>query len=163
MGAIDTSPLNMFRIEAKLRLQPGTLEGADYAVMITDRTGTIVWVNRAFTRLTGFTAAEAVGHNPKVLINSGEQAPSFYREFWATILSGRVWRGEMINRRKDGNLYVEAQTITAVKDSTANITHFVAIKRDLVAEGVAAILSKPVGAHGIERNWTGDGSRRRRQ
>jgi PAS domain S-box-containing protein len=149
MRVLDTPPLNMFRIEAKMRLQPGTLEGANYAVMITNRAGIIAWVNRAFTRLTGFSGTEAIGYNPSALIKSGEQEPSFYRELWATILRGRVWRGEMINRRKDGSLYTEAQTITAVKDSAGEITHFVAIKRDLIAEGAEAALPMPAAEAGL--------------
>ena len=136
--------LNMFRIETKLRAQPGTIEGVKCAVMITNRAGIIVWVNHAFTTMTGFTAADAIGRNPSELLKSGEQAPSFYRDLWATILQGRTWRGEMINRRKDGSLYAEAQTITPVDDSAGDITHFVAFKRDLTAAGVAVVMPKPV-------------------
>ena len=136
-------PLNIFRIESKLRARPGTIEGVSCAVMITNRAGIIVWVNSAFTTMTGFPAEEAIGRNPSALLKSGEQGPSFYRDLWATILKGRTWRGEMINRRKDGSLYAEAQTITPVDDSAGDITHFVAFKRDLTAEGVAVAMPKP--------------------
>jgi PAS domain S-box-containing protein len=142
--------LNMFRIETKLRAQPGTIAGVNCAVMITNRAGIIVWVNRAFTTMTGFTEAEAIGRNPGALINSGEQGPSFYRDLWATILKGRTWRGEMINRRKDGSLYAEAQTISPVDDSAGDITHFVAFKRDLTAEGVAVAMPKPAEEKGAK-------------
>jgi PAS domain S-box-containing protein len=141
--------LNLFRIESKMRVQPGTLETADDAIMITDRAGVIAWVNRAFTALTGFTAAEALGANPKTLIRSGEHGPSFYRHLWGTILRGRIWRGEMINRRKDGTLYAEAQTITPIQDSAGVITHFVAIKRDLAAEEAAGAMPLPEGEPGL--------------
>jgi PAS domain S-box-containing protein len=143
-------PLNMFRIETKLRARPGTIEGVSCAVMITDRAGIIVWVNSAFTTMTGFTAEEAIGLNPSALLKSGEQGPSFYRDLWATILKGRTWRGEMINRRKDGSLYAEAQTITPVDDSAGDITHFVAFKRDLTAEAVAVAMPKPAEESGAK-------------
>lgn len=142
--------LNLFRIEDKLHARPGTIEGVNCAVMITNRAGLILWVNRAFTTMTGFTAAEALGRNPSALIKSGEQEPSFYRDLWATILKGRTWRGEMINRRKDGSFYAEAQTITPVGDSAGDITHFVAFKRDLAAEAVAVTMLKPREAMGAQ-------------
>jgi PAS domain S-box-containing protein len=117
--------------ETALRLQAGALYAAADAIVITDRAGVIEWVNPAFTTMTGYTAEEAFGRNPRDLVKSGKHAPAFYRELWETVLAGRAWVGEMINRRKDGTLYDERQSITPILDGSGAITHFVAIKRDI--------------------------------
>ena len=119
------------RAEADLHLQGAALTAAANAIVITDRSGVIRWANPAFTGLTGYTLADAVGRNPRDLVKSGKQDGALYRELWETILAGRVWRGELVNRRKDGSLYREHQTITPVRDAGGEITHFVAIKQDL--------------------------------
>jgi len=116
--------------EQRLRLQEAALAATVDAVVITDREGTIEWVNPAFTRLTGYSPEEAIGRNPRVL-KSGAQAPAFYKDLWETLLEGRVWYGELSNRRKDGSLYTEEMTITPVTDETGDIAHFAAIKRDI--------------------------------
>jgi two-component system cell cycle sensor histidine kinase/response regulator CckA len=116
--------------EHRLRLQEAALAATVDAVVITDRDGRIEWVNPAFTRLTGYTPAEAVCRNPRFL-KSGAQPPAFYRDLWETLLEGRVWYGELSNRRKDGSLYTEEMTITPVTDEAGDIAHFAAIKRDI--------------------------------
>jgi PAS domain S-box-containing protein len=113
------------------RLQSAALHAAADAVVITDCAGVIEWVNPAFTQITGYTVEEAVGKNPRDLIRSGKHAAAFFAEFWATILAGRRWHGEVINRRKDGSLYSEDQSVTPILDASGAITHFVAIKRDI--------------------------------
>ncbi len=118
------------RAEVRIRLQVTALESAGNGVVITDRNGTIEWVNPAFTQLTGYTREEAIGQNPRIL-KSGRQDPSVYRELWARILSGKTWRGEITNRRKDGGLYVEEMTVTPVRQPNGEISHFVAIKQDV--------------------------------
>lgn len=118
------------RTEWQIRLQAAALEAAASGIIITDRNGTIRWVNPAFARLTGYTAKEAIGRTPR-LLRSGRHDQAFYRNLWETVLSGRVWQGEMINRRKDGSLYTEAQTITPVPDDHGDIAHFIAIKQDM--------------------------------
>jgi PAS domain S-box-containing protein len=120
------------RAEEELRLQSTALQAAANGIVITDREGNIQWVNDAFTRLTGYSAAEAIGNNPRVL-KSGEHDAAFYRDLWDTILSGRVWRGEVVNRRKDGRLYNEEMTITPVRGAGGAITRFIAIKQDITA------------------------------
>lgn len=117
------------RAEGRIRLQAAALEAAANGIIITDRNGTIRWANPAFTRLTGYTAEEAIGRNPRVL-KSGIHDQAFYRHLWETVLSGRVWQGEIVNRRKDGSLYTEEQTITPVLDERGGIAHFIAIKQD---------------------------------
>jgi two-component system, cell cycle sensor histidine kinase and response regulator CckA len=118
------------RNEAALLLQSAALNAAADAILIANREGTIVWVNPALTALTGYSAEEAIGQTTR-LLKSGEQEPGFYQSLWDTLLAGEVWRGELVNRRKDGTLYPEYQTITPVRDGAGAITHFIAIKRDL--------------------------------
>jgi PAS domain S-box-containing protein len=119
------------RVEESLRLESAALHAAADAIVITDRAGVIERVNPAFTQLTGYTAEEAVGKNPRDLVKSGKHAPAFYQQLWETILAGRTWHGEMINRRKDGRLYTEDQAVTPILDASGTITHFVAIKKDI--------------------------------
>ena len=114
-----------------LRVPNAALTAAANAILIANRDGTIVWVNPAFTTMTGYTFAEAVGKNLRDLVKSGQQERAVYEEMWATILAGRVWHGQFVNRRKDGSLYPEEQTITPVRDANGEITHFIAIKQDL--------------------------------
>jgi PAS domain S-box-containing protein len=116
--------------DARLRLQEAALAATVDAVVITDREGRIEWVNPAFTRLTGYAPAEAAGRNPRFL-KSGAQPREFYEALWGTLLDGRVWYGELSNRRKDGSLYTEEMTITPVLDEMGDIAHFAAIKRDI--------------------------------
>lgn len=121
------------RAEQALRLQGAALAAAANAIVITDRNGRIEWVNPAFTAATGYTAQEAIGHNPRELIKSGHQDQTFYKTLWDTILAGRVWRGEIVNRRRDGSLITEEMTVTPVHNAAGDIEHFVAIKQDVTA------------------------------
>lgn len=118
------------RAEERRRLQAAAIKSAANGIVITSLDGKIQWVNPAFTRLTGYSFEEAVGQNPR-LLNSGNQDQAFYQKLWDTILAGRVWHGELINRRKDGSLYTDEQTITPVCDEQGKITHFIAIKQDI--------------------------------
>ena len=118
------------RIGCLVELQVAALEATVNSVVITDLTGTVIWVNSAFERLTGYTNAEIVGQSARVL-KSGQNSRVLYEEMWRTILGGRIWRGELINRHKDGNLYDEEMTITPVPNNRGEITHYVAIKLDI--------------------------------
>jgi diguanylate cyclase len=102
------------------------------AVFITDRAGRIVWANEAFSRLSGYAANEILGASPARL-KSGRQDAGFYRELWQTILAGSVWRGEVVERRNDGSLYTVDETITPLRDAAGNITHFIAVLRDITS------------------------------
>ena len=113
-----------------VELQVAALEATANAVVITDRTATVLWANSAFERLTGYSRAEIVGRSTRIL-KSGRNPQTLYEEMWQTILGGRIWRGELVNRRKDGSLYQEEMTITPVQDGTGEITHFIAIKLDI--------------------------------
>jgi diguanylate cyclase (GGDEF)-like protein/PAS domain S-box-containing protein len=114
-----------------LRLPNAAMTAAANAIMITGRDGSIVWANPAFSTLTDYTLAETIGKNPRDLVKSGQQERAVYEEMWATILAGRIWHGQIVNRRKDGSTYPEEQTITPVRDANGKITHFIAIKQDL--------------------------------
>lgn len=116
--------------ELTLRLLGTALESTANAVVITDSEGNIQWVNTAFTRLTGYSAEEVIGKNPRIF-KSGFQSADFYRNLWNTILEGKEWRGELKNKRKDGSLYYEELSITPLLDSQGNITNFIAIKQDV--------------------------------
>jgi PAS domain S-box-containing protein len=118
--------------EEQLRLANAGMQATANAIVITDREGHITWVNPAFTRLTGYKTEEALGQNPR-LLRSGEHAPTFYQEMWDTILAGQVWHGELVNRRKDGELYIEEQSITPVRDEAGQISHFIGVKQDITA------------------------------
>jgi PAS domain S-box-containing protein len=120
-------------VEQQLHLQATALESAANAILITDRQGTIFWVNAAFTKLTGYSFDEAIGKNPRIL-QSGEQAHSFYEDMWNKLIAGEIWRGELVNRRKDGQLYTEEMTITPVKDAHGDIARFIAIKQDITEQ-----------------------------
>lgn len=113
-----------------LRLRTEALAAAANGVLITDANGSIIWVNAAVTALTGYSEAELLGQNLRIL-KSGVQDEAFYRNLWTTILEGQVWRGEIINRRKDGSRYTEEMTITPVLDGTGNNSNFIAIKQDV--------------------------------
>jgi two-component system, cell cycle sensor histidine kinase and response regulator CckA len=116
--------------EQRLQLQAAALEAAANSIVITDKSGNISWTNPAFTRLTGYTLEEVQGKNPRVL-NSGQNNPVLYKNLWQTILKGDTWRGEIVNRRKDGTVYSEEQVITPVRSEDGEITHFIAIKDDI--------------------------------
>jgi PAS domain S-box-containing protein len=120
------------RIEAQEngRRLTAAVEAAANAVVITDPNGRIEWVNPAFTRLTGYTREEAVGNTP-ALLNSGRHDEPFYRELWETITSGSVWRGQVVNRRRNGEEYTEEMTITPVRDRTGQVASFIAVKQDV--------------------------------
>jgi nitrogen fixation negative regulator NifL len=114
----------------QMRLHYATLESAANAVVITDKNGEIIWVNSAFTQTTGYSREEVMGRNPR-LLKSGKQDHAFYQEMWETILAGRVWRGTVVNRRKDGTLNHDDLTITPIRNGAGNITNFVGIKQDI--------------------------------
>ena len=118
------------RAEEHVRLQMAALESAANGIVITNSKGTIEWVNRAFTELTGYTREEAVGQNPRIL-KSGKHNAAFYNELWSTVTSGKVWKGEVTNRRKDGQLYVEEMTIAPVRSEAGELTNFIAVKQEI--------------------------------
>jgi len=111
------------------RLSSAIEQTAD-SVMVTNRQGVIEYVNPAFEQMTGYTREETVGRTPRIL-NSGRQSQKFYETLWTAILAGRAYRTMTVNRRKDGTLYDEDQTITPIRDEAGAITHFISTGRDV--------------------------------
>ncbi len=118
------------RVEADLRKLSHAVEQSPASVVITDTAGTIEYVNPKFTQLTGYTFDEALGQNPRIL-KSGHTPPEEYKHLWDTITSGREWRGEFLNKKKNGEFYWEIASISRVRDATGTTTHFVAVKEDI--------------------------------
>ncbi len=116
--------------ETQLHWQSAALSSAANAIVITDRNGRITWINPAFTQLTGYLPDEVIGQTPGIL-KSDRYDDLFYMQMWQTILDGKVWHGELVNRRKDGSFYIEEQTITPVLDDQGRISQFIAIKQDV--------------------------------
>jgi len=120
--------------EKTMLLQSTALQSTANAIVITDRRGRIEWANLSFSILTGYSLAEAMGENPGDLVKSGAHDLRFYQHLWDTILSGKTWSGELLNRKKDGSIYNEQMTVTPVKANGAEITHFIAIKQDITEQ-----------------------------
>lgn len=108
------------------------IAAAANGIAITDAAGNFVYVNPAFTKLTGYLPEEVIGKSTR-LLKSGRHDEGFYKHLWVTVSRGDVWTGETVNRRKDGSLYVEEQTIAPVRGADGKITHYVAIKQDVTA------------------------------
>jgi diguanylate cyclase (GGDEF)-like protein/PAS domain S-box-containing protein len=106
------------------------VEQSPVSIVITDAEGNIQYVNPMFAQATGYTRAEAIGQNPRIL-SSGEKSGDEYREMWATLTAGKIWQGEFHNRRKDGTLFWEQAAISPIFDDRGAIMHFVAIKEDV--------------------------------
>lgn len=120
------------QVDDQLRQLAQAVEQSPATVVITDLQGEIVYVNPQFTELTGYTFAEAQGENPRIL-KTGHTPPDVYRQMWQTIQSGGVWRGEFLNKKKNGELYWELAVISGVKDNYGNVTHYVAVKENITA------------------------------
>jgi PAS domain S-box-containing protein len=119
--------------EAELRRFKQAAEAAGHAVYITDKDGTIEYVNPAFESITGYSSDEAIGKNPRIL-NSGEMSEEYFAELWDTVLAGDVWEEEVINERKDGELYHAHQTIAPITNSEGFVQAFVAIQADITEQ-----------------------------
>jgi len=119
------------KAEMSVLLQSAALNAAENAIQITDPNGAIEWVNPAFMKLTGFEENELIGKTPKDILRSGMHSEEFYEGLWELIQSGKSFHGEIINKRKDGSNYYEDTTITPLKDSEGNITHYITIKQDI--------------------------------
>ena len=120
------------RDREQLRLQSSALAAAANSIFITDQKGRIMWANAAFCRMSGYRLDELVKETPRRTM-SGMHDAGFYEDLWKSIRSGKVWSGEVIERRKNGELYTVQQTITPLTDSCGQITHFIAVHEDITA------------------------------
>ncbi len=130
LGHILSNVIDRRRTEARLRKLSQAVEQSPSPVVITDIKGNIEYVNHAFTQVTGYTAAEALGRNPR-LLKSGVHSAEFYADLWSTIASGQDWRSELVNRRKNGELYWEMASISPLRNAAGEITHFIKVAEDI--------------------------------
>ncbi len=121
------------RRERELRQLYTAFEQSPFTVVITDRQGIIQYTNQEFEQVTGYSLVEAIGQNPRIL-NAGTLRREHYQELWATILDRRIWKGELHNRRKNGELFWERAAIAPVLDEYEKIINFVAVKEEITRE-----------------------------
>lgn len=124
--------------EERFRLLTRAVEQTASVVVVTNRAGDIEFVNPAFTRITGYTVNEALGKNPRIL-KSDQHDPEFYQEMWDTLNQGLIWEGELINRKKNGELFWERTTISPVRNKDGHTTHYVAVKENITAQKKAEV------------------------
>ena len=120
------------RADQRLRQAASVFQHANEGIAITDPDGTIVDVNEAFTRITGYSREQMLGQNPR-LLSSGRQGPEFYADMWSALKQTDHWRGELWNRRKDGEAYAELLTISAVRDDRGVIQHYIGLAYEITA------------------------------
>ena len=130
IGGISIEITRRREAEYKLRILSKAIRNSPVCVIITDPEGMIEYVNPAFVNSTGFSFAEVMGENTKI-INSGKHEKEFFRNMWSVIKEGHDWQGEILNRKKDGSLFWELVNISSVKNNNGEITHFVAIKDNI--------------------------------
>lgn len=120
-------------LDRRRALLTSVLEAAGEAVLVTDRSGSIEYVNRAFTEITGYAPDDVLGRTPEIL-ESGEMDPSFNDDLWKTLRAGRTFRGVFLNRRADGRLYEQATSITPLRGASGEIEHYVSVGRDITVQ-----------------------------
>ncbi len=116
--------------EERLRKLSQAVEQSPNAILITDTDGTIEYVNEAFCRVSGYEVDELLGQNPR-LLQSGFTPPEVYDSMWRALTQGRSWSGELINRRKNGEVFIEHQSFSPIRQADGRVTHFLAIKEDI--------------------------------
>lgn len=116
--------------EENLRKLSQAVEQSPATVIITDTEGNIEYVNPKFCELTGYSCEEVLGQNPRIL-KSGDKSPEEYKDLWDTITSGREWRGEFHNKKKNGELFWEQASVSPIKNEAGEITHFLAVKENI--------------------------------
>ncbi|MBI3445119.1 MAG: PAS domain S-box protein, partial [Magnetospirillum sp.] len=124
----DVTQIHQRRLQ--LRKLETALEQSPMSVMITDKSGDIEYVNRAFVLVAGYSEDEVIGRNPRML-KSGETPHSVYRDLWHCLNSGTTWQGELCNRAKDGSLYWENATMSPIRDDDGMVTHYMAVKENI--------------------------------
>jgi len=118
------------KVQEKLLQLTKAIEQSPISVIITDKEGKIEYVNPKFTQVSGYSAREVLGKNPRIL-KSDKNPERVYKELWETIVNGKIWHGELINKKKDGTLFWEETTISPLFDKDGNIQYFLALKEDI--------------------------------
>ncbi len=118
------------KVQEKLLQLTNAIEQSPISVIITDKNGNIEYVNPTFTRVSGYSAREVLGQNPRIL-KSGKNPEHVYKELWETITKGKIWQGQLINKKKDGTLFWEETTISPLFDKDGNIQYYLALKEDI--------------------------------
>ena len=119
--------------EERTALLTRAVEQADEIILITDPEGRIQYVNPAFEQISGYSQSDVIGKTPSIL-NSGKLPKVFFKDLWATISAGKVWRGRIINKKKDGSLFLEDATISPIRNASGIISNYVAVKQDVTHE-----------------------------
>ncbi len=143
------------KAEQEIRKLSIAVEQSPATIVITDTTGKIEYVNPKFTELTGYTAKEAIGQNPKVL-KSGKTDTKLFTELWASITSGKTWNGELINKKKNKEEFIERAIIAPIIDNKGQITNYIAVKEDITTKKAAEIALKKSEIQLRESNATKD-------
>lgn len=125
------------RAEEELRVAAIVFDAVDEAVMVTTAENRIIRVNPSFSRITGYSANEAIGANPRIM-SAGTNPPEFYQHLWSTLIATGKWQGEIQNRRKNGELYVEWLSIYRVRDESSGVLRHVAVFSDITKQRVEA-------------------------
>lgn len=121
------------RFEAHMKLAAGVFDNTSEGILVTDRDGVIVSVNPAFTHITGYTRAEAVGARPS-LLKSNRHNQAFYQNMWGALLSAGRWSGEVWNRRKNGDLFLQQESINTLYDGDGEIAGYLAVFADVTEQ-----------------------------
>lgn len=130
MSGTHSDITNRKLAEEKVKLAASVFTNARESIIITDAKGTIVDINETFSRITGYSREESIGHNPRIL-KSGRQPTAFYDDMWKALLTEGYWTGEVWNRRKEGEVYAEMKTISAVRNEHGTTSHYVALGNDI--------------------------------
>ncbi|MBE9563523.1 MAG: PAS domain S-box protein, partial [Proteobacteria bacterium] len=118
------------KVKEQFRKLSVVIEQSPSTTVIVDTQGNIEYVNPKFTKVTGYTAEEVIGQNPRV-ISSGQHSKDFYQDMWNTILNGNEWQDEFLNKKKDGTLYWELASISAIRNEDNEITYFIKVSEDI--------------------------------
>lgn len=123
-------------VESELRKLSQAVEQSPASIIMTNSEGDIEYVNDAFSKNSGYSRSEVLGKNPRIL-QSGKTPEDTYKTMWAALLAGNIWRGELINRRKDGAEYIEAAVIAPLRQDDGRVTHYIAVKDDITQRKAA--------------------------
>jgi diguanylate cyclase (GGDEF)-like protein/PAS domain S-box-containing protein len=133
LACVRTDITHTQKIEQKLRNLGRAMEQSPASVMITDTRGRIEYVNPKFSQISGYSREEALGQSAGML-SSGEMSPEVYKELWATLARGEEWHGQLLNKRKDGSLFWESASISAVRDENGEVLSYIAVKEDITQQ-----------------------------